>query len=114
MADPPTLLYVKGRVELLGAASVAMVGAFSDAPGLADARAFAGSLSGAGLCVVSGMAMGIDAAAHEGALRGAGSTLAVIGTGADRIYPARNAALARRIAAEGAIVGEFPLGAQPL
>lgn len=115
MADPPALLYVKGRVELLGAASVAMVGARSATPqGLADARAFAGSLSSAGLCVVSGMAMGIDAAAHEGALRGAGSTLAVIGTGADRIYPARNAALARRIAAEGAIVSEFPLGAQPL
>ena len=66
MADPPTLLYVKGRVELLGAASVAMVGARSATPqGLADARAFAGSLSSAGLCVVSGMAMGIDAAAHE-------------------------------------------------
>lgn len=115
MADPPTLLYVKGRVELLAAESIAMVGARSATPqGLADARAFAAFLSGAGLGVVSGLAMGIDAAAHEGALRGAGATVAVIGTGADRIYPARNAELARRIAAEGAIVSEFPLGAQPL
>ena len=115
MADPPTLLYVKGRIELLSAPSIAMVGARSaTAQGLADARAFAAALSAAGLCVVSGLAIGIDAAAHEGGLKAEGATVAVIGTGADRIYPARNAALARRIAAEGAVVSEYPLGAQPL
>ncbi|MBB4013922.1 DNA processing protein [Niveibacterium umoris] len=110
-ADPPLLLYVKGRTELLNRPALAMVGSRNaTAQGLANAEAFARALSEAGLLIVSGLALGIDAAAHRGGLEGVGGTLAFIGTGADRIYPARNAPLARRIAEGGAIVSEFPLG----
>lgn len=114
-ADPPALLYAKGRVELLSRASLAIVGS-RDATiqGCANAEAFAEALSHAGLTIVSGLALGIDAAAHRGGLRGEGSTIALIGTGADRIYPARNADLAREIAEAGLIVSEFPLGTPPL
>lgn len=113
--DPPVLLYVKGDPAHLARPALAIVGARSATPqGLATATAFAHCLARAGLSIVSGLALGIDAAAHEGALKDAGSTVAVIGTGADRIYPARNAALARRIAEQGAIVSEFPLGTPPL
>lgn len=113
--DPPVCLYVKGDVSLLQRPGLAVVGARSATPqGEANAEAFASVLSRAGLVVVSGLALGIDAAAHRGGLVGAGRTVAVIGTGADRIYPARNGELARRIAAEGAIVSEFPLGTGPL
>jgi DNA processing protein len=109
--DPPLVLYIKGDAARLSAPGLAIVGARSATPqGLATATAFARSLSRAGLTIVSGLALGIDAAAHEGALDGEGGTVAVIGTGADRIYPARNEALARRIAERGAIVSEFPLG----
>jgi DNA processing protein len=114
------LLYVKGDPALLSAPGIALVGARSaTAAGEANAEAFAAQSRRAGLVVVSGLALGIDAAAHRGALAagsggsGAG-TVAVIGTGIDRIYPARNAALAREIAASGAIVSEFPLGTPPL
>jgi DNA processing protein len=79
-----------------------------------NAEAFAETLSQSGLTIVSGLAMGIDAAAHRGALKGRGSTVAVIGTGIDRIYPARNENLAREIAAEGLIISEFALGTPPL
>lgn len=114
-ADPPVLLYVKGRVELLNAPAFAIVGARSSTKqGEANATAFAKFLSEAGLTIVSGLALGIDAAAHRGALEGKGSTVAVIGTGIDRIYPAGNADLARRIAEQGAIVSEFALGTPPL
>ena len=110
--DPPTLLYAKGRVDLLKRPSLAMVGSRNATPqGLANAESFAACLSAGGLTIVSGLALGIDAAAHRGALKGAASTVAVIGTGADRIYPAGNRELARRIAEEGCIVSEFPLGA---
>ena len=113
--DPPLLLYVKGRVELLGRAALAIVGSRNaSAQGKANAAAFAQALAAAGLCIVSGMALGIDTAAHEGAMRGAGSTIAVVGTGADLIYPARNRALAERIAVDGCIVSEYPLGTPPL
>lgn len=113
--DPPLLLYCKGEVARLSAPSLAIVGARSATPqGLANAGAFARSLSHAGLGIVSGLALGIDAAAHEGGLDGPGGTVAVIGTGADRIYPARNQALARRIAEAGVIVSEFPLGTPPV
>mgnify|MGYP000042897309 CR=1 FL=1 len=113
--DPPVCLYVKGDTGLLSRPALAVVGARSATPqGEANAEAFAACLSGAGLSIVSGMALGIDAAAHRGGLSGPGSTVAVIGTGADRIYPARNGDLARRIAAAGAIVSEFPLGMGPL
>ena len=115
IADPPTLLYVKGRVELLNARALAIVGARNaTAQGASNAEQFARELSRGGLTIVSGLALGCDAAAHAGALEGAGSTIAVIGTGADRIYPSRNQELARRIAEQGAVVTEFPLGTPAL
>ncbi|NTV10552.1 MAG: DNA-protecting protein DprA, partial [Zoogloea sp.] len=114
-ADPPVLLYVKGRPELLEQPGIAIVGARSaTAQGEANAEGFGKALSEARLCVISGLAAGIDAAAHRGGLKGPGSSVAVIGTGADRIYPARNARLARQLAEEGAIVSEFALGTPPL
>jgi len=111
IADPPIVLYAIGRLDLLAGPAIAVVGSRNaSVQGKTTAAAFAQALSGAGLTIVSGLALGIDAAAHEGGLRGAGSTVAVIGTGADRIYPPRNAALARRIAEEGCIVSEYSLG----
>ena len=114
-ADPPLLLYVKGRLDLLNARSLAIVGSRNaSAQGLRNAEAFAKSISDAGLCIVSGMAHGIDAAAHLGGLQGAGSSVAVIGTGLDKVYPAANRELAHRLAHEGTIISEFPLGTPPL
>lgn len=113
--DPPLLLYVSGRLDLLTQPLVAVVGSRNaSVQGRVDAESFAAALSGAGLCVVSGLALGIDTAAHEGALRGGGSTIAVVGTGLDRVYPARNRALAHRIAGQGCIVSEYALGTPPL
>jgi DNA processing protein len=110
-ADPPVLIYAKGRLDLLNRPTIAMVGSRNATKqGEATAEHFAATLSGAGLTVVSGLALGIDAAAHRGALPGRGSTIAVIGTGADRIYPSRNEELARQIAERGVVVSEFPLG----
>ncbi|MFC5478047.1 DNA-processing protein DprA [Massilia suwonensis] len=112
--DPPLLLYIRGRIDLLARPALAIVGSRNaTVQGKANASAFAGALSDAGVCVVSGLALGIDAAAHEGALRGTGSTIAVVGTGADLFYPARNRALAERIANEGCIVSEYALGTPP-
>jgi DNA processing protein len=112
--DPPLLLYIKGRIDLLARPKLAIVGSRNaTVQGKANAHAFAAALSGAGVCVVSGLALGIDAAAHEGALRGTGSTLAVVGTGADLFYPARNRGLAERIADQGCIVSEYALGTPP-
>jgi DNA processing protein len=109
--DPPILLYVKGQVELLGNPSIAIVGSRNaTAQGISNAERFAESLSRGGLCVSSGLAAGIDAAAHTGGLRGKASTIAVIGTGADVVYPARNRELAHAIANGGCIVSEYPLG----
>jgi DNA processing protein len=114
-ADPPLLLYAHGHVELLQAVSIAIVGSRNPtAQGIDNARAFAKHLSQAGLAVVSGLALGIDGAAHEGALSGPGGTIAVMGTGPDRIYPARHRALAHRIAAEGLLLTEFEIGVPPL
>lgn len=111
LPDPPTLLYTKGDVSLLRAAAVGVVGARSaTAAGIDNARAFSQALSAASVTVVSGLALGIDAAAHEGALAGPGSTIAVVGTGLDIVYPARNRALAHRIAEAGLIISEYPLG----
>lgn len=113
--DPPLLLYVSGRIELLARPALAIVGSRNaTVQGRANAGAFASALSDAGVCVVSGLALGIDAAAHEGALRGSGSTIAVVGTGADLFYPARNRALAERIAGEGCLVSEYALGTPPV
>jgi len=112
--DPPLLLYIRGRIDLLARPALAIVGSRNATlQGKTNAGAFATALSDAGVCVVSGLALGIDAAAHEGALRGAGSTIAVVGTGADLFYPARNRALAQRIASEGCIVSEYALGTPP-
>ena len=115
-ADPPLLLYAQGRVELLAAPAVAVVGSRNPtAQGIDNARAFARHLSQSGLTVVSGLALGIDGAAHEGALEGSGNTIAVMGTGADRIYPARHRTLAHRIvAAGGLLLTEYDLGMPPL
>ena len=110
-ADPPLMLYAKGRFDLLGADSIAIVGSRNPtAQGVENARAFAAHLSRAGLAIVSGLALGIDGAAHEGALEGGGGTIAVVGTGLDRVYPARHRALAHRIAEAGLIVSEFAIG----
>jgi DNA processing protein len=113
--DPPLLLYVKGRLDLLNHSALAMVGSRNATPqGIANAEAFAKSFSAAGLCIISGMAHGIDAAAHRGALRGQGSSIAVIGTGLDKVYPAANRDLAHALAQQGALISEFPLGTPPL
>lgn len=109
--DPPLLLYVKGRCDLLAKAAIAIVGSRNaSTQGIANAERFSAVFSDVGLCIVSGMALGIDTAAHRGCLRTGGATIAVIGTGADIVYPARNHALAHEIAANGAIISEYPLG----
>ncbi len=119
--DPPLLLYAHGRLELLRGEAVAIVGSRNPTPqGAENARAFAAHLAGSGLTIVSGLALGIDAAAHEGALEaaragsGGGSTIAVVGTGLDIVYPRSNLALARRIAAEGLVLSEYPIGTPSL
>jgi hypothetical protein len=110
-ADPPVLLYAKGDLALLNRPAFAIVGSRNATKqGEANATAFAATLADAGLAIVSGLAAGIDAAAHRGALQADGPTVAVIGTGIDRIYPASNEALAREIASHGVILSEFPLG----
>ena len=109
--DPPTLLYVRGRLELLNRPVLAIVGSRNPTPqGVQNAERFAAAFASAGLVIGSGLALGIDAAAHRGALAADGDTIAFIGTGIDRIYPARNRDLALAIGAEGAIVSEFPIG----
>lgn len=113
--DPPTLLYVRGRLDLLKRPALAIVGSRNATPaGEKTAEQFAAALAGAGLSIVSGLALGIDGAAHRGALAAGGDTLAFIGTGIDRLYPARNHALATAIAERGTIVSEYPLGTPPL
>lgn len=115
IADPPIVLYALGRIELLQRSCLAIVGARSCTPqGERDAHAFARELSNAGLCIASGLALGIDAAAHRGGLEGTSSSIAVMGTGADIFYPRANGSLARRLAERGCIVTEFPLGTRPL
>jgi DNA processing protein len=114
-ADPPLLLYVQGDVSVLGLQAVAVVGSRRPTvQGSDNARAFAATLSQHGLVVISGLALGIDAAAHEGALGSDKATVAVVGTGLDRVYPARHRDLAHRIAEHGAVVSEFAPGTPPL
>lgn len=115
IADPPLLLYIKGRPDLLNATALAIVGSRNATPqGNNNAEEFSKSLSDAGLCIISGMAHGIDAAAHRGALRGMSSSIAIIGTGLDKVYPAANRDLAHVLAAQGALISEFPLGTPPV
>ncbi len=114
-ADPPLLLYVQGAPALLSARSVAVVGSRQPTPQGADnARAFSTGLSAGGLVVVSGLALGVDGAAHEGALRGVTGTIAVVGTGLDRVYPSKHRDLAHRIAEAGVLISEFTPGTPPL
>ncbi len=119
--DPPPLLYMAGRIELLRRPRLlAIVGTRNPSPqGARDAQAFGGACASAGITVVSGMAQGVDAQAHRGALAAldadpdSGSTIAVLGTGCDRVYPAAHRALAQRIARDGLLVSEFALGTPP-
>jgi DNA processing protein len=111
ISDPPPLLYARGRTELLQSPALAVVGSRNaTAQGAANAEAFSRALSESGLTIVSGLALGIDAAAHRGGLAGPGSTIAVVGTGIDVVYPRANAALAAQVAERGLLISEFPLG----
>jgi len=111
----PEVLYVSGDPAVLVLPQIAIVGSRSaTAAGRETAYEFARVLTAAGLAITSGLALGIDAAAHRGALDAGGATIAVCGTGLDRVYPAEHAALAAAIAARGALVSEFPTGTPPL
>jgi len=113
-SSPPPILYVKGDPELLKHPQLAMVGSRNPTRSGADtAQSFARHFAQAGLAITSGMALGIDAASHKGALDVDGLTIAVAGTGLDRVYPARHRALAKEIADKGALVSEFPIGTHP-
>lgn len=110
IADPPPILYLKGRREMLNRTGIAVVGSRNATPaGIANAEAFSRTLSQAGLTIISGMALGIDAAAHRGGLDGNGSSIAIVGTGLDLVYPARNKTLARDLVEHGLIISEFSL-----
>lgn len=113
--DPPLLLYAQGDLALLNQRSLAIVGSRNaSAQGVDNARHFGAHLSRQGWTIVSGLAFGIDGAAHEGGLQGPGRTVAVVGTGLDRVYPARHRALAHRIAAQGLLLSEYAPGTPPL
>jgi DNA processing protein len=113
--DPPLMLFAEGRVELAQRPAVAIVGSRrASAQGLDNARRFARDLAGRGFTIVSGMAQGIDGAAHRGALDSEASTIAVVGTGLDRVFPPSHLELAQRIAAQGLLLSEFPLDTPPL
>lgn len=119
-ADPPLLLFAQGQLDLLGRPAVAVVGSRHPTPqGQENAYAFAKALSEAGVTVVSGLALGVDGAAHAGALDGwrdasSGSTIAVVGTGLDVVYPKAHQALAQRLSTQGLLLSEFALGTAPL
>ncbi len=115
IGDPPPVFYCLGRRELLDRPALAIVGSRNATPqGIDDAEAFAAALSAAGLTIVSGLAVGIDSAAHRGGLMEAGSSIAVVGTGLDRVYPARNRDLAHELAQRGLLISEFTPGTPPL
>jgi DNA processing protein len=113
--DPPLFVFAEGDLTLLEADAIAVVGSRNPTPqGLETAREFARVLSEAGRTIVSGLALGIDAAAHEGGLAGRGRSIAVVGTGLDTDYPRRNAGLGQRLRREGLVVSEYLLGSEPL
>jgi len=113
--QPPPVLYAKGNLQILKRPGLAIVGSRHATPqGEATAENFAESLCRAGFAVVSGLALGIDGAAHRGALRADGGTIAVVGTGLDIVYPARHKALAHQIAQHGLLLSEYPLGTPSL
>ena len=112
--DPPPLLYVRGDPTVLVRAQIVITGSRNPtAEGRRNAEEFATALSRAGLVVTAGMALGIDASAHHAAIQAAGCTIAVMGTGIDRVYPSQHRDLAHNIARQGAIVSELPLGSAP-
>jgi DNA processing protein len=112
--DPPAVLYVKGELDVPDQPAVAIVGTRGATQyGRQAAEHLAAELGRSGVTVVSGLALGIDAAAHRGALNAGGRTIAVLGHGLDRVYPAQNARLAEQIVEHGALVTEFPLGTKP-
>lgn len=114
IADPPPVLYVHGNPDALTTLQLAIVGSRNPTPtGSENAHDFARHLAAAGLTITSGLALGVDAAAHRGALAADGTTIAVTGTGLDRVYPARHRELAHQIAERGALVSEFGLGTAP-
>jgi DNA processing protein len=119
LSDPPLMLYLQGQAAPLDRTALAVVGSRNPTPqGRDNAQAFARDLAASGMCVVSGLALGIDATAHEGALRGGTTlplaTVAVVGTGLDRVYPKGNQALAQEVALRGCLISEYPLGTPPL
>ena len=112
--DPPPVLFVLGDATILGHKQLAMVGSRNPTPaGLETAQEFARHLAVNGIVITSGLALGIDGASHQGALAGGGMTIAVAGTGLDRVYPARHRELAHEIAEQGALISEFPPGTPP-
>lgn len=115
ISDPPPVLYAEGQLECLMLPSVAIVGTRRPTvTGVEIAKQFAAGLSSHGLVIVSGLAQGIDAAAHEGCLKESGKTIAVFGTGIDRVYPRQHHALVERIKISGLILSEFPLTSPPI
>ncbi|MGB0846136.1 MAG: DNA-processing protein DprA [Thiolinea sp.] len=113
-SQPPPLLFAVGNIELLNDPQIAMVGSRSPTSGgKENAHAFASYLAQNGICITSGLALGVDADSHRGALDAGGATIAVVATGMDIIYPARNRKLAERIVENGLIVSEFPIGVRP-
>ena len=113
--DPPPLLFLKGQPALLQQECIAIVGSRNaTAQGIADAEAFARDLSDNGFCIVSGLALGIDAAAHRGGLSGRSASVAVVATGLDTVYPSRNHKLAHALSEHGLLVSEFALGTRPI
>ena len=115
IADPPALLFVKGDPALLKQKQIAIVGSRNPSQnGKETAMAYAGELSQQGFIITSGLALGIDGASHAGALATNNPTIAVIGTGLDKVYPARHHQLAVKISETGALVSEFPLGTPPI
>jgi len=111
IADPPPLFHAKGNIRLLSQASIAIVGSRNaSVQGEKNAHEFAYALANQGLCIVSGLALGIDGAAHRGALAATGATIAVLGTGLDIVYPAKHRDLAHQIVEHGLMISEFPLG----
>ncbi|MGH7140445.1 MAG: DNA-processing protein DprA, partial [Pirellulales bacterium] len=113
--DPPGVLFVRGKLESRDALAIAIVGSrHATRYGLVTAERLAGSLARAGLTIVSGLARGIDAAAHRGALGAGGRTIAVLGSGVLNIYPPEHDELSRQVMAQGAVVGEAPVRSPPL
>ncbi len=124
--DPPLMLYMLGALAIRSQHApdkiappalprLAIVGSRNPTPqGELNARQFAKAFGASGMCVVSGLALGIDGAAHDGAMLGGGKTIAVVGTGLDRVYPKQHLALAHRIAQQGMMISEFPLGTPPI